>query len=94
MYLVRGNHEFRDMSENMGELGFLSLSQMLNFRLPVVLNPMNLRFHCQSRMKKRWRSVPVLANGMSWHISIDDFLWSLPHRLGWEERLVKDHVTC
>lgn len=37
VYLVRGNHEFRDMSENMGELGFL--------------------FHCQSRMKKRWRSV-------------------------------------
>eukprot|EP00439_Symbiodinium_sp_Y106_P030612 s513_g3.t1 len=23
VYLVRGNHEFRDMSENMGELGFL-----------------------------------------------------------------------
>lgn len=37
VYLVRGNHEFRDMSENMGDLGFL--------------------FHCQSRMKKRWRSV-------------------------------------
>lgn len=37
VYLVRGNHEFRDMSENMGELGFLH--------------------HCQSRMKKRWRSV-------------------------------------
>ena len=25
VYLVRGNHEFRDMSENMGELGFLCL---------------------------------------------------------------------
>ena len=30
MYLVRGNHEFRDMSENMGELGFLWLPQMLS----------------------------------------------------------------
>ena len=27
VYLVRGNHEFRDMSENMGELGFLSSPQ-------------------------------------------------------------------
>ena len=27
---MRGNHEFRDMSENMGELGFLWLPQMLS----------------------------------------------------------------
>ncbi|CAJ1383760.1 unnamed protein product [Effrenium voratum] len=27
VFLVRGNHEFRDMSENMGELGFLCLAQ-------------------------------------------------------------------
>ena len=27
VYLVRGNHEFRDMSENMGELGFLPGAQ-------------------------------------------------------------------
>lgn len=61
------------MSENMGELGFLSLSQMLRFLASRALNPMNLRFHCQSRLKKRWRSVPVLANGISWQ-SIDDFV--------------------
>ena len=28
VYLVRGNHEFRDMSENMGELGFLRGAQI------------------------------------------------------------------